>query len=404
MEYVARVVNFANQEEVKALLTQMGCDPAGIAIMTPKALFYTIVLEKIPTKAANLLKQTFLAKGAEVAVTRGTADLSVDVTDVLICATLKQYRLALTQLQQQPWGLPGIAEAVSEALKHNASIPNRRYEKRKPGWSIETGKTLVMGILNLTPDSFSDGGRYNELEVAIKRAQEMVAEGADIIDIGAESTRPYGGSVKISAEEELERLLPVLEKVLSISSVPVSVDTYKSKVAAAALERGAHIANDIWGLQQDPEMAAVVASHNVPVIVMHNRMSTDSKRDIIAELLDFFRSSMEIGVKAGISRDNFILDPGIGFGKTGMQNLEVLARLSELKTLGCPILIGTSRKRFIGDILKLPVEERDEGTGATLVHAIMSGASILRVHNVRMAVRTARMTDALQGWRRNDLG
>ena len=404
MEYLARVVSFANQEEVKTLLTQMGCDPAGVGIMTPKALFYTIIIEAIPTKAANLLKQTFLAKGAEVAVTRGTADLSVEKTDVLICATLKQYHLALAQLQQQPWGLPGIAAAVSDALEQNSYMPNRRYEQRNPGWSIMAGKTLVMGILNLTPDSFSDGDRYNELELAVERAREMIAEGVDIIDVGAESTRPYGGSVKISAEEEMERLIPVLEKLLSISSVPISVDTYKSKVAAAALERGAHIANDIWGLQQDPEMAAVVASHNVPVVVMHNRLSNASKRDIIAEMLAFFRCSLEIGMQAGIRRENFIIDPGIGFGKTGAQNLEVLARLAELKTLGCPILIGTSRKRFIGDVLGLPVEERDEGTGATLVHAIMNGASIVRVHNVRMAVRIARMTDALQGWRQNNRG
>ena len=228
----------------------------------------------------------------------------------------------------------------------------------------------------------------------------MIAEGADIIDVGAESTRPYGDAVKISAQEEMSRLLPVLDAILPISSVPLSVDTYKSEVAAAALDRGVHIVNDIRGLQQDAEMAAVVATHEVPVVVMHNRLSTISKRDIIAEMLDFFRSSMEIGMKAGINHDKFILDPGIGFGKTAEQNLEILVRLAELKALGCPILVGTSRKRFIGDILGLPPEERDEGTGASLVHAIINGATIVRVHNVRMAVRMARVTDALQGWRK----
>lgn len=255
-----------------------------------------------------------------------------------------------------------------------------------------------MGILNLTPDSFSDGGKHNETDAAVARAAALVADGADILDIGAESTRPYG-AVRISADEEMDRLLPVLEKILAAVDVPVSVDTYKSEVADRALTMGANLINDIWGLQQDPNMAKVAAAHGVPVILMHNRSSVESTRDIMGELSEFFARSVEIGVNAGIDETRFILDPGIGFGKNSAQNLEVLGRLSELQSMGFPILVGTSRKRFIGEILGLPVEERDEGTGASMVHSILNGASIVRVHDVKMAKRMAGITDALQGWR-----
>ena len=399
MRYQARVLHFGRHEEVYEWMTSMGCDPAGIGIMTPKALFRTISVENIPTKAANLLKQTFLAKGAEVGVARGTADLSAEYTDALICGTLKHYRLALSQLRQQPWGLPDIAAAVESALENDGHPPERKYETHGTSWQIEPGRTLVMGILNLTPDSFSDGGKHNELEAAVDQALSMVADGADIIDVGAESTRPYG-SVKINAAEEMNRLLPVLAKILAAVNVPVSIDTYKSEVASKALAMGAHIINDIWGLQQDSTMAEAVAAQGVPVVVMHNRPSTESKRDIMSEIADFFQHSIEIGLRAGIAEDRFIIDPGIGFGKNSLQNLEVLGRLSELKSLGYPILVGTSRKRFIGEILGLPVDERAEGTGATVVHSIMNGASIVRVHDVKMAKRMAGMADALQGWRK----
>ena len=255
-----------------------------------------------------------------------------------------------------------------------------------------------MGILNLTPDSFSDGGKHNECDAAVRQALAMIEDGADIIDVGAESTRPYG-AVKISAIEEQARLLPVLEKILAVTNVPVSVDTYKGEVAEKALAMGAHILNDIWGLQQDKAMAEIAARYKAPVIIMHNRTSNESKRDIMSEMNEFFCRSIEIGLQAGIDQAQFILDPGIGFGKNTPQNLEVLARLSELKALGCPILVGASRKRFIGEVLNLPVEERAEGTGATVVHSIINGASIVRVHDVKLAKRMAMMADALQNWK-----
>lgn len=400
--FYPRVLVITNQETARQELQKLGCDPQGVAIMTQKAIFKTIKLENVPTKAANLLKQTFLAKGGEVAVARGTADLSVPATDVIICATAKQFHVALRQLKAQPWGLPVLAESVEEVMRNDAAFPARQYTWKDHNLLLQNGHTLVMGILNVTPDSFSDGGRYHTVETAIKQAERLIEQGAEIIDLGAESTRPYG-AVQIDSHIELNRLMPILEQLVHRSKVPISIDTYKASVAKAAIEAGAHIINDIWGLQHDPDMAAVVAEGKVPVIIMHNQEGTEYERDILSEMLRFLSKSIEIGLKAGIPFDRFIIDPGIGFGKTTQQNLEVMARLEELKSLGCPILVGTSRKRFIGESLgNLPVDDRVEGTAATVAWAIAHGAQIVRVHDVKEMARIAKMTDVLARRRKND--
>ena len=259
-----------------------------------------------------------------------------------------------------------------------------------------TAKTLIMGILNVTPDSFSDGGRWNTAEKAQSHTREMTDAGADIIDLGAESTRP--GGQPLTAEEEIERMKIFLPVVLGESSVPVSVDTYHWKTADYALHAGAHMMNDIWGLQYDHgEMAEVAGCHQVPVIVMHNKADTNYNGDVIEEMKIFFDKSLDIALQAGVKEENIILDPGIGFGKDGNQNMEVLRRLDELvRAFPCPWLLGVSRKRFIGAILDLPAGERDEGTGAAGLWGINKGCSILRVHNVSMAVRMAKVWDALK--------
>lgn len=259
-----------------------------------------------------------------------------------------------------------------------------------------TAKTLIMGILNVTPDSFSDGGRWNTAEKAQSHTREMTDAGADIIDVGAESTRP--GGQPLTAEEEIERMKIFLPVVLRESSVPVSVDTYHWKTADYALHAGAHMMNDIWGLQYDHgEMAEVAGCHQVPVIVMHNKADTNYNGDVIEEMKIFFDKSLDIALQAGVKEENIILDPGIGFGKDGNQNMEVLRRLDELvRVFPCPWLLGVSRKRFIGAILDLPAGERDEGTGAAGLWGINKGCSILRVHNVSMAVRMAKVWDALK--------
>lgn len=259
-----------------------------------------------------------------------------------------------------------------------------------------TAKTLIMGILNVTPDSFSDGGRWNTAEKAQSHTREMTDAGADIIDVGAESTRP--GGQPLTAEEEIERMKIFLPVVLRESRVPVSVDTYHWKTADYALHAGAHMMNDIWGLQYDHgEMAEVAGCHQVPVIVMHNKADTNYNGDVIEEMKIFFDKSLDIALQAGVKEENIILDPGIGFGKDGNQNMEVLRRLDELvRAFHCPWLLGVSRKRFIGAILDLPAGERDEGTGAAGLWGINKGCSILRVHNVSMAVRMAKVWDALK--------
>lgn len=259
---------------------------------------------------------------------------------------------------------------------------------------LELGKrTLIMGILNVTPDSFSDGGEYNGLEEAIKHAQKMIDEGADIIDIGGESTRP--GHTQISDDEEIARVVPVIKKVVELGAI-VSVDTYKYRVAEAAFEAGAHILNDIWGLQYDNgEMAKVVKKYNVPVIAMHNQVEKEYEKDIILSIKEFFKKTYDIAHKNGILRESVILDPGIGFGKGIDENLEVLSRLEELREEG-RILLGASRKRFIGTILNdLPPQERVEGTVATTVIGIEKGVDIVRVHDVLANKRAAMVADKI---------
>lgn len=258
----------------------------------------------------------------------------------------------------------------------------------------ELGKrTYIMGILNVTPDSFSDGGRFEELGYAVDHAFQLVAQGADIIDVGGESTRP--GHKEVSGEEELARVLPVVKKLNALTPVPVSVDTYKASVARACLEAGAAVINDVWGLQREPEIARVAAHYGVPVVAMHNQEGTVYATDILTAMKDFFEKTLEIAYKAGISQSNMILDPGIGFGKTVEQNIAVMGRLAELKAMGYPILLGTSRKSTIGRILDLPPEERVEGTIATTVLGIQQGIDIVRVHDVVQNKRAALVADAI---------
>lgn len=252
----------------------------------------------------------------------------------------------------------------------------------------------VMGVLNVTPDSFSDGGQFAVPERALAQAQRMIAEGADIIDIGAESTRPYG-SEPVSAEEELKRLQPVLADIVALG-IPVSIDSMKSAVVAWALDQGAAIANDVWGLQRDSGMAGLVAERGVPVIIMHNRESADPAIDIMQDIADFFAGSLEIAAKVGISPDKIVLDPGIGFGKTPEQSMTALARLGELQTFGLPLLVGASRKRFISTIVPSEPHQRLGGSIAAHLLAAERGAKIIRAHDVAETVQALRVAAAIR--------
>jgi dihydropteroate synthase len=262
-------------------------------------------------------------------------------------------------------------------------------------YQLDYGKrTLVMGILNITPDSFSDGGKFNAVEQAVERAKEMVSQGADIIDVGGESTRP--GHEPVPEEEEIARVCPVIEALTKEVDVPISIDTYKAETARRAVEAGAHIINDVWGAKKEPEIAAVAADLNAPIILMHNRDDMDY-RNFVHDVLQDIGESIDIAVEAGVPRDNIILDPGIGFVKDLELNLEMMRNLDRLVELGYPVLLGTSRKRMIGTILDLPVEERMEGTGATVCFGIQKGCQIVRVHDVREIKRMAVMMDAMMG-------
>ncbi|KJS85288.1 MAG: dihydropteroate synthase [Peptococcaceae bacterium BICA1-8] len=254
-------------------------------------------------------------------------------------------------------------------------------------------RTYIMGILNVTPDSFSDGGDFVDLEQAVAHAHLMVREGADIIDIGGESTRP--GFEEISTEEELGRILPVVKRLVKEVEVPVSVDTYKAMVAKEVLMAGADIINDIWGLKKDPGIAEVIAKGQIPAVIMHNQVGTDYQNDIMEEIKLSLQESINIALDAGVRKENIILDPGIGFGKNPEQNMVVMARLHELNELGYPILLGTSRKSMLGKILDLPPKDRIEGTLATTVMGIMQGIDIVRVHDVKENWRAAKVTDAI---------
>jgi len=268
------------------------------------------------------------------------------------------------------------------------------------GKSITFGKrTLIMGILNVTPDSFSDGGVYFSVDTAVERAEAMVAEGADMIDVGGESSRP--GAESVSLEEELSRVLPVIRRLAKELEVPISIDTYKAHVAKQAIEAGANIVNDISALNFDPEMAKVVSETQAAVVLMHmkgtprNMQMNPTYHALIPEIAQYLRRSIERAVDAGVTEEKMIIDPGIGFGKTVEHNLEIIRRLRDFRVLGKPILIGTSRKSFIGKILDLSAEDRIEGTAATVACSIMNGADIVRVHDVKQMCRVARMTDAI---------
>lgn len=256
-------------------------------------------------------------------------------------------------------------------------------------------ETVIMGILNVTPDSFSDGGKYGRVDAALTRAEEMIREGAKIIDIGGESTRP--GHAPVSFEEELERTVPIIEAITRKLNCAVSIDTYKAGVAEAAMQAGAHIINDVWGAKREPKIAEVAATYNAPIILMHNREVAKYEGRVMDEVIVDLEESIDIALQAGVTRENIWLDPGIGFAKDTTQNIVVMQGLQEISNMGYPLLLGTSRKSLIGNVLDLPVEERLEGTSATVCYGIEKGCHIMRVHDVKEIARATEMMDVLTG-------
>lgn len=395
--YNCRVVAIETRSQAEALLKEVGVDPTGVRLMAPKAVFRAIKVEKVSCRAANILKQEMLAKGGEAALHR-QAVYGEGETDVLLMGTLRQYELLIEKLKMQAFGLKDLAAGLEQVL---SVYENRAAALNLPGnRRLEIGpRTLVMGILNVTPDSFYAGASCMDLYGAVQYARQMVEDGADIIDVGGFSTRP--GAVEVEPEEELRRVVPVVQALRSeLEDVPISVDTFRAVVAGEALKAGADIINDVSGLTLDPTMIPLAAEAGCPVVIMHHRLGHDY-RDLMGEVLGELRKRMDAAVSGGVDERQIIIDPGIGFGKDAEQNLTILRNLEQFRSLGRPLLIGASRKRFIGAVLDLPVDERLEGSLAAAVVSVCRGADIVRVHDVRATRRALDVADAILGVGRN---
>ncbi|MDD5448031.1 MAG: dihydropteroate synthase [Actinomycetota bacterium] len=399
--YSIRLMRVESREEARGILGELGCEGPGIQIMSSKMRHLVISVDGVQARAAHILKQVMLSKGGECATPRDVFFKSEEPVRVVLMGTISQFGKALKNLSVQPFGLSSLADDLKEVIsKECLARPNR--ELKAGSFKLELGKrTLVMGVLNVTPDSFSDGGRYSDFSAARQRAIEMAEEGADIIDIGGESTRP--GALPVSLEEECERLIPLIEALSSDVEVPISIDTCKAMVAERAVEAGACIVNDISALRFDPQMGSVVASLGVPLILMHmqgtprNMQENPHYEDLMGEIGSFLSERAEAALKAGIDAGKVLIDPGIGFGKTALHNLEIIRRLEEFRSLPYPLVIGPSRKRFIGYVLDKPVDERLMGTAAAVSFAIARGADIVRVHDVKEMVDVVKVADAIAG-------
>jgi dihydropteroate synthase len=372
-------------DDIRREMSKIGVDPCGIKLMSGKAVFRVIKLEEVDHRAANILKQEMLSLDGEAACSRDVMALKKGRASVLLFGTDAQLRKLILKLSYQPFGLKNIALQIKKLIDLS---------------SRPAARPRLMGILNLTPDSFSDGGRFLDMASACERALVMEAEGADILDIGGESSRP--GSLPVSPKEELRRVLPVLKELKNKIRIPISIDTYKAVVAEACLEQGASIINDISALRADREMVKLAARRKVKVILMHmqgkpRRMqAAPHYQDVVSEIYDFLGERIAWAEEHGVKKDNIIIDPGIGFGKTLEHNCEILRKLCEFKSLGCPLLLGGSRKSMIGKILNREPGDRLSGSLAVAAWGLQNGADILRVHDVKETRELLRVLTAIK--------
>jgi dihydropteroate synthase len=400
-----RVFTSHDPAKVKAQMAKIGAEDLGIARMLPKAGHFIVKLHGVRSPAALILKEEMLAKGGDAAIHRDCITNRVEQTDVLLMGTEKVFLQVVDSLREQPFSLKQVADElieVIEAYKRSSPLTPSSEELTEPLKSFYSAlreRTLVMGVLNVTPDSFSDGGLYFDTETAISHGIYMASHGADCIDVGGESSRP--GSMPISVEEELSRVCPVIEGLARAVRIPISIDTYKPEVARAALDLGATIVNDITGLT-NPKMRQLVAERKVPVIIMHMKGTPQTMQenptydDVVSEIMEFLRNRIQDAVMAGLPKEYTIIDPGIGFGKTVEHNVQILHSLGDFRSIGVPVLVGTSRKSFIGRLLGgVPTDERAFGTAATVALAVAQGANIVRVHDVKEMAQVVRISDAV---------
>lgn len=382
-----RIIHCDTLDEARKALQAVGVSSQGIDVMAPKTLGDSIRLTSVRLGAANILKQEMLSLGGDAAVARGVVDGKADFSDVLLLGGLDKYRKLVRKLDyQRIFGLPEIQEFLKRAIARMGTLPTWNLLCR--GRTLTLAPTKIMGIINVTPDSFSDGGRYNTPDKAVEHARQLLDEGADILDLGGESTRP--GSDPVPTDEEIRRLIPTIERIRAFSDVPISVDTNKAVVLQAALSAGADILNDITALQGDPEMISLLREYpDVPVVLMHMQGTPKTMQDrpqytdVMDELFDFFAERLRFCTDNGIAEERIILDPGIGFGKNQHHNLTLLKRCRELSSFERPVLIGHSRKSFLGQIYPSPSTDRLAGTLAVTAYAFEHDIPLVRVHDVR---------------------
>ena len=390
------IIRKISKSELIKELTKTGVDEKAFGIIERKSETIIFKIHDIDARGANILKQEFLSKGGDVALHKSVASFKIPRTDAILIGTVKTYQEVIKNLALEPYfGLNEIKEALEKTITKS---PFSLFEIREKVFDFNKSH-YIMGILNVTPDSFSDGGKFLDIKSALNHAKEMISEGADIIDIGGESTRP--GAESINEEEELNRIIPVIKGLRKINNdIIISIDTYKSRIAKEALENGADLINDISGLRFDPLMVNAARDSKVPVIIMHIKGTPRDMQknphydDLIRELLEYFEERIDTLNKAGI--DKIIIDPGIGFGKNPEDNLNIIKNLSEFTVFNLPVLVGISRKSFIGHITGEPVDKRLTGTLAANAIALMNGANIIRVHDVKPHKDLIKMFEAIK--------
>lgn len=398
-KYRIRALDIKNRAEAMAEFEKIGSTAFGRKIMAEKLFPIAIKVKGLRVLAVNILKQEMLARGGDVVTSRDTLINTGGTTDVIIEGPYKSFESLLPKLKMQPFGLKDLSAELEVFLKDHKNIRNKKsftIGGKKFGLSSDI---LVMGILNVTPDSFFDGGKYNRTGEAAKRIREMITDGADIIDIGGMSSRP--GSKPVSQEEELERIIPVVEYISKNFDTLISIDTYRSGTAREAISAGVHMVNDISAFTMDKDMAGVVADKGVSVVLMHMQGTPENMQEnpqygnVVDEIYQYLDGKAKAAIEAGISPDKIIIDPGIGFGKTLEHNLSILNKISEFRVMGYPVMVGASRKSFIGAILDLPVEERLEGSLSAATWSVINGANILRVHDVAETIRAVRLARSI---------
>jgi len=391
-----RIMRLDSSDEAFDEVRRIGVDQYAVPILASKAFGLSIKVESLDCAQSNIIKQTALSVGADAAVARPVITGCSEKTDLILFANHRQIGEITRRLEVQPFGLKQIAQGLNEVLSHSSC----RHTLSLPGCELDLSeRTYIMGVLNVTPDSFSDGDQHFEFNEAVDWGMKIADDGADIIDIGGESTRP--GSDAVGVEEELARVMPVIEALSRDCEVPLSIDTCKSKVAKEAVRAGCKIVNDISGLTLDSLMAETVAQTGAALIVGHIRGNPKTMQenphyeDVMSEITCELRQQVQLAESKGVVPSRIVVDPGIGFGKRLQDNLTIIRRLGELKSLGKPIIVGPSRKSFIGKVLDLPVNERLEGTASAVAIAIAKGAHIVRVHDVKEMKRVCSLADAI---------